>query len=181
MVIVGAGPIGLAAVLTARLFSPSHIVVVDPVAARRDAAKQMGADVAVNPADDVLDAVQVLTAGLGADVVVEAVGVPETFELCTTLVRPGGHVANIGVHGAPPTLHLEDLWIKDVTITTGLVDTRTTRCCWACSRPASRRLRDWSPTGSASTRCRTPTTCSRGPGETGALKVALFGDHARMP
>jgi alcohol dehydrogenase len=126
VVIVGAGPIGLAAVMTSRLYSPSRIVVIDPAEPRRDAAKQMGADLALSPSDDVLAAVQDLTAGLGADVVVEAVGVPETFELCTTLVRPGGHVANVGVHGAPATLHLEDLWIKDVTITTGLVDTRTT-------------------------------------------------------
>ena len=67
-----------------------------------------------------------LTGGLGSDVVIEAVGIPETFELCTELVRPGGRVANVGVHGAPVTLHLERLWIKNVTITTGLVDTRST-------------------------------------------------------
>jgi alcohol dehydrogenase len=67
-----------------------------------------------------------MTDGLGADVVMEAVGVPETFELCTELVRPGGHVANIGVHGRPATLHLETLWIKSITITTGLVDTSST-------------------------------------------------------
>src|SRR5690606_7292805 len=66
------------------------------------------------------------TGGLGADVAMEAVGVPETFELCTKLIRPGGRVANIGVHGKPATLHLEDLWIKNVTITTGLVDTYST-------------------------------------------------------
>ena len=67
-----------------------------------------------------------LTGGLGADVAIEAVGIPETFELCTELVRPGGRVANVGVHGHPATLHLETLWIRDVTITTGLVDTFTT-------------------------------------------------------
>jgi alcohol dehydrogenase len=67
-----------------------------------------------------------LTNGLGVDVAIEAVGIPETFELCAEIVRPGGHVANVGVHGAPATLHLEKLWIKDVTITTGLVDTSTT-------------------------------------------------------
>ena len=70
--------------------------------------------------------VRSLTDGLGADVVMEAVGTPQTFELCTTLVRPGGRVANIGVHGKPATLHLEDLWIRNVTITTGLVDTNST-------------------------------------------------------
>lgn len=127
VVIVGAGPIGLAAVMTAGLFSPSRIVVVDPAGSRRDAAKRIGADVALDPAsDDVAELVSSLTNGLGADVAMEAVGVPETFELCTTLVRPGGHVANIGVHGSSATLHLESLWSKDVTITTGLVDTSTT-------------------------------------------------------
>jgi alcohol dehydrogenase len=127
--IVGAGPIGLAAIMTARLYSPAHIIVIDPVQSRLDAAKQFGADVMIanGPGEpDPVELVNDLTAGLGADVVVEAVGVPATFELCTRLVRPGGHVANIGVHGAPATLHLESLWIKDVTITTGLVDTSTT-------------------------------------------------------
>ena len=124
--IVGAGPIGLAAVMTAGLYSPSHIVVVDPVTSRLDAAKSLGADVVVANGDrggDPVGLVKDITGGLGADVVIEAVGVPQTFELCTELVRAGGHVANVGVHGSPATLHLETLWIKDVTITTGLVDT----------------------------------------------------------
>jgi len=87
----------------------------------------LGAEVALDPgSEDVAEIVASLSGGLGADVVMEAVGIPSSFELCTQLVRPGGHVANIGVHGAPATLHLETLWIKDVTITTGLVDTRTT-------------------------------------------------------
>ncbi len=125
--IVGAGPIGLAATLGAKLHSPSHVVAIDLAAGRLDAAKQFGADIVVNSrGDDPVDRVMELTDGLGADVVIEAVGVPETFELCTRLVRPGGHVANVGVHGAPATLHLEDLWIKNVTITTGLVDTYST-------------------------------------------------------
>jgi alcohol dehydrogenase len=75
-----------------------------------------------NDHEDPEEIVRQFTGGLGADVTIEAVGVPETFELCARLVRPGGHVANVGVHGKPATLHLEDLWIKDVTITTGLVD-----------------------------------------------------------
>ena len=79
-----------------------------------------------NGLDDPTTVVAELTGGLGADVAIEAVGIPDTFELCTEIVRPGGHVANVGVHGAPATLHLEKLWIKDVTITTGLVDTSTT-------------------------------------------------------
>jgi alcohol dehydrogenase len=125
--VVGAGPIGLAAIIGATLFSPSHVVAIDLAEARLDAAKRFGADVLVNSgSDDAVAIVRNLTEGLGADVVIEAVGVPESFELCTELVRPGGHVANIGVHGKPATLHLESLWIRDVTMTTGLVDTSST-------------------------------------------------------
>jgi alcohol dehydrogenase len=127
VVVIGAGPIGLAAVVTARLYSPAHIVVVDKAESRLQAAKMFGADTLVEAgSDDPLAVVRQLTGGLGADVVMEAVGTPQTFELCTTLVRPGGRVANIGVHGRPATLHLEDLWIRNVTITTGLVDTYST-------------------------------------------------------
>jgi alcohol dehydrogenase len=126
VVVVGAGPIGLAALATARLFSPSRIVMVDPAESRRSHALASGADHAVGSDAEAQALVRELTDGLGADVTIEAVGVPDSFELCTALVRPGGHVANVGVHGAPATLHLESLWIKDVTITTGLVDTRTT-------------------------------------------------------
>jgi alcohol dehydrogenase len=125
--VVGAGPIGLAAMLGAKMHSPSHIVAIDLAEGRLEAAKQFGADIVVNnQVDDPVGRVMELTDGLGADVAIEAVGVPETFELCTRLVRPGGHVANVGVHGKPATLHLEDLWIKNVTITTGLVDTYST-------------------------------------------------------
>jgi alcohol dehydrogenase len=125
--VVGAGPIGLSAMMGALLYSPSHIVAIDMVAARLEAAKLFGADILVNNAnEDPLAIVRGLTEGLGADVAIEAVGVPETFELATTLVRPGGRIANIGVHGKPATLHLEDLWTRDVTITTGLVDTYST-------------------------------------------------------
>ncbi|MBA2953236.1 alcohol dehydrogenase catalytic domain-containing protein [Nocardioides sp. MAH-18] len=124
--IVGAGPIGLAAILTARLLSPSRIVVVDPAASRREAAERLGADLAVADADAAHEAVKTVTDGLGFDTVIEAVGIPETFELCADLVRAGGTVANVGVHGAPATLHLERLWISNVTITTGLVDTSST-------------------------------------------------------
>jgi len=125
--VVGAGPIGLAAIMGARMFSPSHIVAIDLADSRLDAAKQFGADVTVNNGrEDPAAAIAALTDGLGADVTIEAVGTPATFELAAALVRPGGHVANIGVHGEPATLHLEQLWIKDVTITTGLVDTSST-------------------------------------------------------
>ena len=124
--VVGTGPIGLAAIATAKLLSPSQIIALDLAQARLEAAKQFGADLALTSGDACVEQVMSATDGLGADVVIEAVGRPEAFELCTRLVRPGGHVANIGVHGAPATLHLESLWIKDVTITTGLVDTSST-------------------------------------------------------
>ena len=109
--IVGAGPIGLSAIMGARLYSPAHIVAIDLAATRLEAAKQFGADIVVNPAhEDALEVVRGLTDGLGADVAIEAVGTPATFELTVSLARPGGHIANIGVHGEPATLHLEDLW-----------------------------------------------------------------------
>ncbi len=122
--VVGAGPIGLSAIMGSALFSPSHIVAIDLADSRLDSAKRFGADVIVNNGrQDPLEVIQSLTGELGADVAIEAVGVPATFELAATLVRPCGRVANIGVHGRPVTLHLEQLWSRDVTITTGLVDT----------------------------------------------------------
>jgi alcohol dehydrogenase len=125
--IVGAGPIGLAAIMTARLLTPGRIVAIDLAESRLAQAAEFGADVTIqNGVEDPVAAVMDLTGGLGVDAAVEAVGVPETFELCTELIRPGGRVANVGVHGHPATLHLETLWIRDVTITTGLVDTFST-------------------------------------------------------
>jgi alcohol dehydrogenase len=127
VVIVGAGPIGLATIMTAKLHTPGTIVAVDLADARLARALEFGADVAVNNgSEDAVARVLELTDGLGADVAIEAVGVPETFELCTELIRPGGRVANVGVHGHSATLHLEKLWIRDVLITTGLVDAFTT-------------------------------------------------------
>jgi alcohol dehydrogenase len=125
--IVGAGPIGLSAITGAKLFSPSSIIAIDLADARLDAAKRFGADLTFNnTSQDAVAYIHGLTNGLGVDVAIEAVGVPASFELCTALVRPGGHVANIGVHGKPATLHLESLWTRDVTITMGLVDTYST-------------------------------------------------------
>ena len=122
--IVGAGPIGLAAILTARLYTPGRIVAIDLAESRLEGARRFGADLTINNGrEDAVSRVMELTDGLGADVALEAVGVPQTFELATELIRPGGRVANIGVHGKPATLHLEKLWIRDVTVTTGLVDT----------------------------------------------------------
>ncbi|MFD8478085.1 zinc-dependent alcohol dehydrogenase family protein [Kitasatospora sp. NPDC059673] len=125
--VIGAGPIGLAAIATARLYSPRRIVAVDLAPSRLAAAERAGADEVLRGDGDPAEAVRALSPdGLGVEVAIEAVGVPDTFELCTRVVRPGGHVANVGVHGRPAVLHLEDLWIKDITITTGLVDTDST-------------------------------------------------------
>lgn len=127
VVVVGAGPVGLAAIITAKLYGPGRIVAVDLDNSRLERAREFGADVTINnSSENAVERVQEMTDGLGADVVMEAVGVPATFELCTELVCPGGRVANIGVHGEPATLHLETLWIKSITITTGLVDAYST-------------------------------------------------------
>jgi alcohol dehydrogenase len=124
--IVGAGPIGLAAILTAALYTPERIVAIDLADSRLESAVRFGADTTINNGrEDACARVMELTGGLGADVAFEAVGIPQTFELATELIRPGGRVANIGVHGQPVTLHLEKLWIRNVTVTTGLVDTFT--------------------------------------------------------
>jgi alcohol dehydrogenase len=127
VVVVGSGPVGLSAISGAKMFSPAHVVAIDMADARLDAAKVFGADLTVNNRrEDAVAVVRALTGGLGADVAIEAVGVSDTFELCTELVRPGGRVANVGVHGKPATLHLESMWIRDLTITMGLVDTYST-------------------------------------------------------
>jgi alcohol dehydrogenase len=125
--VVGAGPVGLAAITGAQLFSPSHIVAIDLSDARLEAAKHFGADVIVNNSrQNPLKVIRDLTGRLGADVSIEAVGTPATFELAVKAIRPGGRIANVGVHGAPAMLDLEDQWIRDITITTGLVDTYST-------------------------------------------------------
>ena len=104
--------------------SPSHIISIDLADSRLEAAKCFGAHVTINNTrEDPLEIVRALTDGMGVDVAIEAVGMEATFELATELIRPGGRVANVGVHGAPACLHLETLWTRDVTITTGLVDT----------------------------------------------------------
>jgi alcohol dehydrogenase len=122
--IVGAGPIGLAGILTAKLYTPGTIVAIDLADSRLESARLFGADETINNgSEDAVARVMELTGGLGADVAFEAVGVPQSFELSADLIRPGGRVANIGVHGCSAELHLEKLWIRDVTITTGLVDT----------------------------------------------------------
>ena len=125
--VVGAGPIGLSAISTARLFSPTHVIAIDQADGRLKAAEKFGADVVINnTTEDPVQIVKDLTDGLGADVAIEAVGIPATFELAVDLAAPLGRIANVGVHGSPVTLHLERLWQRDITITTGLVDTYST-------------------------------------------------------
>jgi alcohol dehydrogenase len=125
--IVGAGPIGLATLLTAQFFSPSKIIMIDLDDNRLEVARRFGATETINSGkEDATARVMAVTDGIGADAVVEAVGVPATFELCQNLVAPGGTIANVGVHGHKVDLHLERLWSHNISITTRLVDTATT-------------------------------------------------------
>ncbi|HVU84333.1 MAG TPA: zinc-dependent alcohol dehydrogenase family protein [Puia sp.] len=125
--IVGAGPIGLAVLLTARFYTPSHIIMIDIDDNRLGVAKQFGATNCINSRkEDAVKRIFGLTGNTGVDVAVEAVGLPVTFELCESIIAPGGRIANVGVHGKPVSLHLEKLWAQNITITTRLVDTVTT-------------------------------------------------------
>ncbi|WAB80384.1 zinc-dependent alcohol dehydrogenase family protein [Microcella daejeonensis] len=126
--VIGAGPVGLAAMTTAALYGPSRVIAVDIDANRVEQAKRFGASDGVLSSDaDWKDQVLALTDGLGVDVAIEAVGVPATWDMCLAIVRPGGHVANVGVHGKPVSFPLETAWIQNLTITTGLVNTDTSR------------------------------------------------------
>ncbi len=127
VVIVGSGPVGLAALLTVQFYSPAEIIMIDLDDNRLNIAKTFGATRTINSRNtDAVEKVMGLTNKKGADTVIEAVGTPATFELCESLVAPGGRIANIGVHGKSVTLHLETLWSQNITITTRLVDTVTT-------------------------------------------------------
>lgn len=125
--IVGSGPIGLAALLTAQFYAPGQIIMIDLDQNRLDIASRFGATDTINSADGkAQEAVMKLTEGRGVDTAIEAVGIPATFELCEQIVAPGGTIANIGVHGSKVDLHLENLWSRNITITTRLVDTVST-------------------------------------------------------
>jgi alcohol dehydrogenase len=125
--IVGSGPIGLASLLTAQFYSPAEIIMIDPDDNRLDTAKKFGATNTINNSkENAVARVKGLTGGKGVDTAIEAVGIPATFELCESLIAPGGIIANIGVHGKSAELHLESLWSHNITITTRLVDTVTT-------------------------------------------------------
>jgi alcohol dehydrogenase len=125
--IVGTGPIGLAALMTAQFFSPASIICIDLDDNRLAVAKGFGATEVINSTDGkAAERVMQLTNGAGVDVAIEAVGLPGTFDICQSILAPGGHLANIGVHGKPVTLHMEKLWDRNATITTRLVDAATT-------------------------------------------------------
>ena len=125
--IVGSGPIGLAALLTAQFYSPAEVIMIDLDDNRLEVARRFGATRTINSTDGkAAAAVMALTGGRGVDTAIEAVGIPVTFLLCQDIVGPGGVIANIGVHGAKVDLHLERLWSQNISITTRLVDTVTT-------------------------------------------------------
>ena len=124
--IIGSGPVGLAAVMTSRLYGPSKVIAIDLDAARLKRASEFGATNTVNSGDkDWKEQILALTDGAGVDVAIEAVGLPGTFTMATEIVRPGGNVANIGVHGKSVELKLNELWIKNLDISMGLVNTNT--------------------------------------------------------
>jgi alcohol dehydrogenase len=124
--IVGAGPVGLAALLTAQLYSPAEIVMIDLDGHRLEVARALGATKAVNSSDGkAVDRIMALTNDTGVDVAIEAVGVPATFDICQSIIAPGGRIANVGVHGKPVEFHIERLWSYNITLTTRLVDTVT--------------------------------------------------------
>lgn len=126
--VIGAGPVGLAAMTTAALYGPSRVIAIDIDANRVEQAGRFGAsDGVVSSDSDWKEQVIALTDGLGVDVAIEAVGVPATWDMSLAIVRPGGHVANVGVHGKPVSFPLETAWIQNLTITTGLVNTDTSR------------------------------------------------------
>ena len=124
--IVGAGPIGLAALLTAQFYSPSAVIMIDLDDNRLAVSRRLGATDVVNSADRAVERVMALTGGAGVDLAIEAVGTPAAFDTCQSIVAAGGRIANIGVHGRPVQLHLEKLWDRNIAITTRLVDTVTT-------------------------------------------------------
>lgn len=125
--IVGAGPVGLSALLTAQFYSPSKIIMIDLDDYRLQMAKELGATHTINSANiNVEEAVKKIVGQEGVDVAIEAVGYPATWNICQQIVKPGGHLANVGVHGKKVDFEIEKLWIKNLTITTGLVNTNTT-------------------------------------------------------
>jgi alcohol dehydrogenase len=125
--VIGTGPVGLSAIATASLYGAARVIAIDLDSNRLEKSREFGAtDTVVSGQDKWKEEVMAMTDGAGVDVAIEAVGVPFTFEMATQIVRPGGHVANIGVHGKPVSLELQNLWIQNISITMGLVNTNTT-------------------------------------------------------
>ncbi|SDF88497.1 alcohol dehydrogenase [Celeribacter baekdonensis] len=125
--IIGAGPVGMSVLLTAQFYSPGRIIMVDMDPARLELAKEFGATDTIHVgSEDPIAKIMEMTGGLGVDVAIEAVGVPATFDICQKIVSAGGNIANVGVHGTSVELHIEDLWIKNINISMGLVSTNTT-------------------------------------------------------
>ncbi len=126
IIIIGAGPVGMSALLTAQFYSPAIIIMIDLDENRLEMAKKLGATHILKPNDSIYEDVKKIAGEDGVDVVIEAVGVPATWNMCHKLVKPAGHIANVGVHGKKVEFPIQDLWIKNLTITTGLVNTNTT-------------------------------------------------------
>ena len=125
--IIGAGPVGMSVLLTSQFYSPGRIIMIDMDPARLELAKQFGAtDLVQVGTEDAVTRVLEITGGAGVDVAIEAVGIPATFDICQKIVSAGGNIANVGVHGKPVQLHIEELWIKNINISMGLVCTNTT-------------------------------------------------------
>jgi alcohol dehydrogenase len=125
--IIGAGPVGMAALLTAQFYSPAEIIMVDLDDNRLEVAKKFGATQVVNSSDGkAIEKIMELTDGKGVDVAMEAVGIRPTFDICQEIIKPGGRIANVGVHGKSVEFHIEKLWIRNITLTTGLVNTTST-------------------------------------------------------
>ncbi|KMM78414.1 zinc-dependent alcohol dehydrogenase family protein [Pseudomonas deceptionensis] len=127
VVIVGAGPVGMAALLTAQFYSPAQLIMVDGDTNRLEVAQRFGATHVIDiNTQNAVERIFEITHGVGVDVAIEAVGIPASFDTCQSVIAPGGSIANVGVHGKSVELHLEKLWIQNVTISTGLVNTNTT-------------------------------------------------------
>ncbi len=124
--IVGAGPVGMSALLTAQFYSPAIIIMIDLDDNRLQMAKELGATHLLKPTDNIVEEVVKIAGKGGVDLAIEAVGLPQTWDVCQKIVKPGGNIANVGVHGQKVDFDIQDLWIKNLTITTGLVNTNTT-------------------------------------------------------
>ncbi|GET28409.1 zinc-dependent alcohol dehydrogenase family protein [Prolixibacter sp. SD074] len=124
--IVGAGPVGMSVLLTAQFYSPTIIVMIDLDENRLEMAKSLGATHTLKPSENIKENIAEIVGEEGVDVAIEAVGLPQTWDTCQKIVKPGGNIANVGVHGKKVDFEIQDLWIKNLTITTGLVNTNTT-------------------------------------------------------